>query len=75
MKKFFTRLGLIFGYVLGIYLIIRAIVELVITDYGNSASYKNDWGGPTLIGVLAVHVVPGIIAFYLIIQHQKNRKK
>ena len=75
MRKFFARFGLVFGYILGIYLIGRAIVEILFIDYGNSASYKNDWGGPSLIGVMAVHVVPGIIALVLIIRHQKLRRK
>ena len=75
MKTFFERLGLVLGYLLGIYLIGRAIVEILFIDYGNAASYKNDWGGPSLIGVMAVHIVPGIIALALIIRHQKLRRK
>lgn len=75
MKRFFMRVGLIFGYILGVYLIGRAIVEPFIMDYGNPASYKDSWGGPSLIGVLAVHIVPGIISAVLIVRHQKNRKK
>src|SRR6187402_300307 len=31
-----------------------AIVEFVTIDYGDPSSYEDDWGGPTLIGVLAV---------------------
>jgi hypothetical protein len=34
-------------------------------EYGDSSSYEDDWGGPTLIGVLAVHCLPGVIALAL----------
>jgi hypothetical protein len=47
--------------VLGAYLVIRAIVELLVIDYGDPATYRNDWGGPSLVGVLAVHCLPGIL--------------
>lgn len=75
MKKFFANIGIVLGYILGVYLIIRAIVELFIIDYGDAASYKNDWGGPSLVGVLAVHVIPGIISLALIVRYQRNRRK
>ncbi|WP_213003002.1 hypothetical protein [Winogradskya consettensis] len=31
-------------------------------DLSDPATYRNDWGGPHLIGVLAVHALPGILA-------------
>ena len=60
--------AIVFGWVLGAYLVVRAVVELVNVDYGNAASYRNDWGGPSLAGVLAVHVGPGLLvgAFALV---------
>lgn len=75
MKNFLRRIGLGFGYILGIYLIGRAAVEPFIIDYGNPASYKDLWGGPTVVGVMAVHMLPGVIALALIVQHQRNRRK
>jgi hypothetical protein len=48
-------------WVLGIYLILRAIVELFVIDYGDPASYAADWGGPSLFGVLLVHCGPGLL--------------
>jgi len=45
----------------GTFLVVRAIVELVAIDYGNPASYRDDWGGPSLVGVLAVHCLPGVL--------------
>ena len=55
------------GFVLGVYLIGRAIVELFVIDYGDPASYRADWGGPSLAGVLAVHSGPGVIAAALMV--------
>jgi hypothetical protein len=40
----------------------RAIVELFVIDTSNPASYRQDWGGPGLVGVLLVHCGPGILA-------------
>jgi hypothetical protein len=60
-------IGIVLAYLVGAFLVVRAIVELVTLDYGDAASYENDWGGPSLIGVLAVHCLPGIIAAVLMI--------
>jgi hypothetical protein len=59
--------GIAIAYVVGAYLVVRAIVELVTIDYGDPASYENDWGGPSLAGVLAVHCVPGTVALVLML--------
>jgi len=50
------------AYVVGAYFIVRAVVEFVTIDYGDSSSYRGDWGGPGLAGVLAVHCLPGLVA-------------
>jgi len=64
--------GLFLGYLLGIFLILRAIAEPFVVDFGNPENYKHDWGGPTIIGVLAVHMLPGLIALVLICLHLKS---
>jgi len=46
---------------LGAYLVGRAIAEFFLIHYSFPASYRNDWGGPSLAGVLAVHSGPGLI--------------
>jgi hypothetical protein len=38
------------------------VLELVTIDYGDASSYRDDWGGPSLLGVLAVHCLPSVIA-------------
>jgi hypothetical protein len=58
MRKLLLGLGI----VLGLYLIARAIAEPFLIDMGNPATYRNDWGGPSLPGVLIVHCGPGVIA-------------
>lgn len=55
-----------FGVLLGLYLIGRAAAEPFVIDMTDPASYRHDWGGPSLIGVLAVHCGPGIISALLI---------
>jgi hypothetical protein len=57
MKKVVIAVGI----ALGLYLTGRAVAELFILHWGDPASYRNDWGGPSLIGVLAVHCLPGLI--------------
>ena len=49
------------GAVLAVYLVGRGIAELILIHYGDPASYANDWGGPSLPGVLAVHSGPGLL--------------
>ena len=61
---------MIIGYILGAYLTLRAAFEPFLVDYANPESYKESWGGPTVVGVLAVHMLPGVISLFLIIWHQ-----
>ena len=56
------KVVVVFAYLVGTYFVGRAIVELVTIDYRDASSYEDDWGGPSLIGVLAVHCLPGVIA-------------
>jgi len=46
------------GAVLAVYLVGRGFAELILINYGDPASYANDWGGPSLAGVFAVHSGP-----------------
>lgn len=50
-----------FGAILAAYLVVRGFVELFAINYGDPASFRNDWGGPSLAGVLAVHTGPGLL--------------
>jgi hypothetical protein len=54
------------GLVLGLYLMVRAIAEPFVIDMSDPATYRNDWGGPSLLGVLLVHCGPGVMAAVVI---------
>ena len=50
------------GVLLGVFFIVRAIVEVLTIDYSDPSSYANDWGGPSLAGVLLVHCGLGVVS-------------
>jgi len=58
---------LILGAVVAAFLILRAIVEVLTLHYSDPSSYEHDWGGPSVIGVLAVHTLPGVIAAVVVV--------
>jgi len=62
MRKAASIVGSALGLIIGLYLIVRAVVEPFTIDVSDSATYRDDWGGPTLLGVLAVHCGPGLLA-------------
>jgi hypothetical protein len=55
------RAGLV-GLALGLFFIVRAVAEPFVIDMSDPATYRNDWGGPSLLGVLLVHCGPGVLA-------------
>ena len=65
---------IVLGHVLGAFLILRALAELVFIDFGDPTTYEQDWGGPSLAGVLAVHCLPGVIAAVLIARYWMGRR-
>lgn len=67
------RVAVVAAFVLGLYLIVRAVVEVAIVDYGDPDSYRLDWGGPSLAGVLAVHSGPGVLAAVLMVWWLRRR--
>lgn len=50
------------GVLLGVYLIFRAVAEPFVIDMTDPATYRSDWGGPSLAGVLLVHCGPGVVS-------------
>ncbi|WP_432926587.1 hypothetical protein ACQPZZ_36320 [Microbispora sp. CA-135349] len=56
------RIPAAIGVILGVYLIARAVVEPFVIDMSDPATYRNDWGGPSLGAVLLVHLGPGIVS-------------
>jgi hypothetical protein len=61
------KIMLALGWLLGLYLIVRAVAEPFVIDVTDPATYRNDWGGPSLAGVLAVHSGPGLIAAVILV--------
>jgi hypothetical protein len=53
--------GLAIGGVLAVYLVGRGIAEFFTVSYSDPASYRLDWGGPSLAGVFAVHTGPAVL--------------
>jgi hypothetical protein len=62
-----VKLAAVVGYIVGTYLVVRAVVEIVTMTNGDATSYRDDWGGPSLLGVFAVHCLPGVIALLAMI--------
>jgi hypothetical protein len=56
------RVAIVVGLVVGAFFIVRAVVELLTIDYSDPSSYADDWGGPSLAGVLLVHCGLGLIS-------------
>jgi hypothetical protein len=53
-------IGLVAADVLAAFLVGRGVAEFFIVHYGDPASYRNAWGGPSLAGVFAVHSGPAV---------------
>ena len=53
-------IGLAIVGLLALYLVGRGIAEFFTVNYSDPASYRNDWGGPSLAGVFAVHSGPAV---------------
>ena len=60
-------MAIVAGSILGAFFVVRAVVELVIIDYSDPSSYANDWGGPSLAGVLLVHCGLGVLTAILFV--------
>lgn len=68
------RIAFGLAWAIGIFLIIRAIAEPFVIDLSDPASFRNDWGGPGAIGVLAVHMLPGALAAVLMTLVVRGRR-
>ena len=59
---------------MGAYLVVRAIAEPFVFDLSDPATYRSDWGGPSLIGIPAVHMLPEISAAVLMVHAIRRRQ-
>lgn len=78
MKTAASIVGSTLGLIIGLYFVVRAVVEPFVIDMSDPATYRNDWGGPSLFGVLAVHCGPGLLAGAVIVavlvRHRSSRQ-
>lgn len=70
-----VRLVTVVGFVVGTYLVVRALAEPFVIDVGDPATYHEDWGGPSLAGVLAVHCLPGVVAAFLMVRSLRRASR
>jgi hypothetical protein len=70
LRKVLTALGV----VVAVFLIVRAVVELFVIDLSDPSSYATDWGGPSLLGVLIVHCLPGVLAAIALVVWWRRRR-
>ena len=79
MRAALRSFGVVLGVVLGLLLVGRGVAEFFVVHYSDSASYHNDWGGPSLAGVFAVHTGPGvaviILAVVLAWRHRSHARR
>jgi hypothetical protein len=71
MRKILWLAGLSFG----LYLVARAVAEPFVIDVSDPATYRDDWGGPSLAGVFAVHCGPGLVAAALMVTAAVHRRR
>jgi hypothetical protein len=62
MKRALSKAGWFVLLLFMIFAIGRGIVELFTINWSDPASYRADWGGPSLFGVLLVHSGPGVLS-------------
>jgi hypothetical protein len=65
--------------VVALFLVGRGVAEMFAVDFDDPASYRSDWGGPSLIGVLAVHSGPGLViavaGVIWLVRHRRRRSR
>lgn len=69
------RIVTVLAVVIGLYLIARALVEPFVIDVTDASTYRDDWGGPSLAGVLLVHCGPGAVAALLLARGLRARRR
>jgi hypothetical protein len=67
VKRILRRTGWYVVLLSAVYAVVRGAIELATIHWGNPASYRHDWGGPSLLGVLLVHSGPGVVGAALLV--------
>ncbi|MDP9793823.1 hypothetical protein J2S43_002335 [Catenuloplanes nepalensis] len=71
MKRFLIWVGVICA----LYLVVRAAIEPFVIDFSDPGTYRHDWGGPSLAGVLAAHMGPGIVSAGILVWAVLRRRR
>jgi len=58
--------GLTVACLVALLFIARAVVEIATVNPFQPDTYRDDWGGPSYVGVLLVHAGPGLLAVVLV---------
>lgn len=69
------RVGLVVAFIVGAYLVVRAAADPFLRDFSDPSTYESDWGGPSLAGVLVVHMGPGLVAAALMVRWFRRRRR
>ena len=75
MRTFLIRAATGVAALFGVYLVGRAAVEPFVIDTTDPSAYAGDWGGPSLAGVLAVHMLPGAVSLVLLVLGFRRRRQ
>ncbi len=67
------RFGVAILWAIGVYFVVRAVAEPFVIDLNDPATYRHDWGGPSLTGVLMVHCGLGLVAAALMAWRLRRR--
>ncbi|GAB3896522.1 hypothetical protein GCM10029964_077990 [Kibdelosporangium lantanae] len=68
-------LAVVLGGLLAVYAVGRGVTEFWVVDFGDPASYRTAWGGPSLLGVFAVHSGPGLAVIILGLVRLRRRRR
>jgi hypothetical protein len=75
MRRALRSVGLALGVLAAVFFIARAVVEIVTVAPSRPEEYREDWGGPTYLGVLLVHAGPGVLAVVLLTLALRRRAR
>jgi hypothetical protein len=75
MKRIARWIGLGLLGVGAVYLLGRGIVEILTVDPSRPSTYRDDWGGPTYFGVLAVHAGPAVLVVAACVVGWRRRRR
>jgi hypothetical protein len=60
-RRVLRAVGVGLAAFIALFLVGRGIAEFFVVKFSDPASYRGDWGGPSLAGVFAVHSGPALV--------------